>query len=651
MSPGGDASGIGPAERVGFEIGQEVGGRFVVEQILGTSEGGTSYLVGERSANRKMVLKVLDIAVTEETAYQALRDRIKEGSQVRHKNLMQVFGLGREGGAVFVAMEYVEGQTLSRQVSRRREVGQAMSPRSVLNIIAHVCQALQVVHETTVHGTLTPLNVYVTSKGKVKVSNLVFGRIVAEALYPHGQGLFQTSPFVAPEVRANPAALSPLADVYSVGLLTAELLSSSPLEPAGAGIRARALEVAASYGPDFAWLMEQALAEDPSQRMRSVAELREALSDVIDGMVSGGATSLDEEVGAASVDTGAEEEEPQEPLPAPPPEPAPLPTPPKPAAAVEEDPFARAARILSQKNGGGASQDNGESRYLTSKDGLDYGPYTRDQVVAQLQRDEVDEFTIVLDRITQERVPLGDMPVFRKAVEAYLPVREERRRREQEQREKVVETAKTAGKWTIGAGVLGGVLIGLLFAGWWFFIRPQPAELPQEVLFADLGTTYRMEPPPREFSTVTVDKDLMSLIFAKDEPAAARRGVGRRVGRRGAGPGGAGAGFGDDENVSTLDLGDEGSDGHVLTDEEINGTIRQNFGGVRECILSEFKRNPGFKGVTVQFFIKPSGSTGGVQIIGSGGAVAECLKGRFRAMSFPKHGGLNKGVTYPLRLQ
>ena len=126
--------------------------------------------------------------------------------------------------------------------------------------------------------------------------------------------------------------------------------------------------------------------------------------------------------------------------------------------------------------------------------------------------------------------------------------------------------------------------------------------------------------------------------------------AGRALAGLGAG-GAGGAGGGDDDDVSYLDLGGEDGSEHVLSDAEINNTIRQSFGGIRQCILAEFKRDPGFKGVTVQFFIKPSGSTGGVKVAGGSGPVVECLTTRFRGMRFPQHSGLNKGVTYPLRLQ
>ena len=79
-----------------------------------------------------------------------------------------------------------------------------------------------------------------------------------------------------------------------------------------------------------------------------------------------------------------------------------------------------------------------------------------------------------------------------------------------------------------------------------------------------------------------------------------------------------------------------------------------NFGGLRSCILTELKSDSRFRGVTVQFFVRPSGTTGGVKIKEEkyrDRQVADCLTSRFRSMKFPDHGGLNRGVTFPLLVQ
>jgi hypothetical protein len=90
---------------------------------------------------------------------------------------------------------------------------------------------------------------------------------------------------------------------------------------------------------------------------------------------------------------------------------------------------------------------------------------------------------------------------------------------------------------------------------------------------------------------------------------------------------------------------------HILSDEEVEDVILINFGALRTCVLKELDSNPRFRGVNVQFFIRPSGTTGGVKIKEKklrNRPIAACLIGRFRNMKFPKHGGLNRGVTYPL---
>ena len=80
----------------------------------------------------------------------------------------------------------------------------------------------------------------------------------------------------------------------------------------------------------------------------------------------------------------------------------------------------------------------------------------------------------------------------------------------------------------------------------------------------------------------------------------------------------------------------------------------QDFPSLRRCVQQEMSSNPNFKGLSVQFFIRPTGTTGGVKI--KEGAlgdrpVGRCMVSRFRLMKFPEHGGFNRGVTFPLMVQ
>jgi hypothetical protein len=321
----------------------------------------------------------------------------------------------------------------------------------------------------------------------------------------------------------------------------------------------------------------------------------------------------------------------------------------------EEDPFAAAARALGGPRTGElstlAGDTSGEKRYLVARDGLDYGPYTGQEVLAQLYKDEITEHTSIMDRLSQLRTPLGEMPEFFDAVREYIPRREERRRLEAETRAARIQTAKKAGKWTGVVGAVAALAIFGVWLVWFYYIRPQPEPLPSEQLVASLGQEYRMAPPPREFAQIALDDDLVKQLFAPDEPAA-KAGRRRGVGRRRPGGGGAGLGPDDEENISELDLGADGGSTHILTDAEVQSTVRRKAGALGACMRAEIKRNPNFKGVSIKFFIKATGTTGGVKIIGGGsGTLAQCLKGHVRTMKFPRHGGLNRGVTLPFFIQ
>lgn len=651
----------GPPASDKWTVGDVISGQFEVVEVLGATPGGTSFKVSSGSSGRIMALKTVHAGDDHEAIYTALREPLKVASSLKHKNLVQVYGLGRDEDIVFVIMEFIDGKTLTRHVAERRQRGAVFNPKGVFNILGHVCAGLAAVHEHTAHGALTPGHVHVTDSGRMKIGNIVYGHAIAQGLYPDGLGAFVDSPFTAPEFRENPGPATVAGDMYALGMMTAELLSPEPLRGLGTAARTAALAVAEEYGGGLRGLVAQATDDDPAARMTDVMAFRDRLKTICMEEVDPRPVAVAQpEVDAfdaapeyqVNIGPGPGEEALPDDAPTPPPD------------DVSIDPFAKAAQILGTgrmpvvgpATGDHESVKSDQARYLVSKDNLDYGPYTHEQVLEQLRKDEIDEYSVILDRTTQMRTPLGEMREFAARVQEYIPIREERRRREREQRQQRVEVAKTAGRWTVVIGIAAALMVGAGLAVWFFFIRPQPAKLPEEQLLADLGAQYKMEPPPREFNNVAVDDDLLAGLFSKEDPGRkfARSGrPGRRNGVAGARPGRRNGGADDsDENISTLDLGKDGGSTHILTDSEINKTIRRGFGGLRGCMLQELKRNPGFKGVSVRFFIRPTGATGGVKIIGaSSGPLNSCLKGRFRGMRFPQHGGLNRGVTLPLYIK
>lgn len=624
-------------EQSTLKTGDVLSGAFTVERYLGSSPGAVSYYCRDQRKDREVVVKLLELGAMPQEDVDQFGRIVRQAGGVKHRNLVRILGLGQsDEGAPFVVMEFVDGPSLSRLLARRREARSPLAIRDVFTIIAHLCDVLSSLHPTLTHGVLTPYNMHVNRSGTLKVSNLVFGSTVAALLSVRGQGPYRDSIYIAPELVRDPTALTPAADIYSLGMLAVELLSPRGLPADRNAARGAVSGVLAAHPPQLTQLVLSMLASEPDQRPQDLMQIRDIF----------------EEVAAAK---GARLGEP----------PGPEDLPIEPAATrlseqpEDEDELFELAGMLSSRDELNLTSEFAikSGGFFVQRDGLDYGPYSREEVLKQLYADDIHEGTSILDRDTQARLPLGEHEAFKQAVEAYIPKREERRAREAAARAELQRKVKKGG-WTLLAVscVIGGiVLVGMVG---YLISLPKPLPLPEDKLYASLD--YKLLPPPKEFETVAVDAAMLQSIF---DPKAGEEEIAKKLkklrkrrkpsGKRPASTSKSGSG-GDDENVTVVSMG--GSDGpeHILTDEEVQEVILSKFGSLRQCVMQELKVNRGFKGVTVKFFVRPSGTTGGVKILESAYAskpVGECLVERFRVMKFPRHTGFNRGVKFPLRVQ
>ena len=299
-------------------------------------------------------------------------------------------------------------------------------------------------------------------------------------------------------------AASPAADIYSVAMIISEMLAHRGLPADRQAAQGEISGVLSNQPTKFAQMILRALDPDPDRRPALLSQLVDA--------VEVAARDRGMKLGLAP----SEGQLPIEPAVAPEIEPQ----------ADEDDLF----NIPGLSGGGGIEFAPGEiseaeedGRYLVQKDGLDYGPFTRDQVLEQLYADEIHEGTQILDRITQERVRLDEMNTFDEAVSAYLPVREERRRREAEARAELQRKVKQGGVAVFVVGIAAGLVIlaGMIYV---LITQPDPEPIPLDQAFASLD--YKLLPPPKDFQVVAVDKSLMQSIF---NPQASEEEIAKQI--------------------------------------------------------------------------------------------------------------------------
>jgi len=144
-----------------------------------------------------------------------------------HQNIVPVFDFGKIDGAVFLAMECIEGQDLGMTLARA--ASHRLPPLLGAFIAAECCQALDYAHRRKgdggaplgiVHRDVTPRNVLLSWSGEVKLTD--FG-IAALAGDPSSR-LLGTPHYMAPE-QARREPIDPRADIYAIGLVLREAVS------------------------------------------------------------------------------------------------------------------------------------------------------------------------------------------------------------------------------------------------------------------------------------------------------------------------------------------------------------------------------------------------------------------------------------------
>ena len=263
-----------------------VAGRYELVRPLGHGAMATVDLARDVELDRPVALKRLaeNLARDDDLRRRFVREA-RLAARLAHPNVVRVFDVGEDDGRPFIAMEYVEGETLAELVARRGPL--AASEAASLGV--QVCAALAAAHAAgLVHRDVKPQNLLLSRDGVLKLGD--FGIAVGHEgtrLTLEGTVL-GTAGYLAPE-QARGEQVTAAADIYAVGAVLYELLTGEPprsistLAELGAEDGFDPPDVAArapSAPPDLVATVAECLSVRPEDRPRSAAALARRLAPV-----------------------------------------------------------------------------------------------------------------------------------------------------------------------------------------------------------------------------------------------------------------------------------------------------------------------------------------------------------------------------------
>ncbi|HLN27925.1 MAG TPA: FHA domain-containing serine/threonine-protein kinase [Gemmataceae bacterium] len=262
--------------------------RYKIEVQLGAGHWGRVFRACAHSAEQKVALKVLcpEFGTNAETMG-SFRDALKAVLPLRHPNLLLHYGAGKAGPFCWIAMEYVEGRSLT-QVIRRASTTALPDWRLALQVGTQISRALVAIHaRQVVHGHITPQNVMIRNGDKeAKLGDLMFARTLLHARRDMRTALprrLDELAYVAPEGIDEREVFGVRADVYSLGATMYALLTGRPIftgktkEELAQKVRRTAPIEPILYQPSiphaFQQIVLRMLSKQPRERFASAAEL------------------------------------------------------------------------------------------------------------------------------------------------------------------------------------------------------------------------------------------------------------------------------------------------------------------------------------------------------------------------------------------
>ncbi len=206
-------------------VGELLDGRYRVIERLADGGMATVYLALDTRLDREVALKVMRAHLAQDATFRSRFHReARSAARLSHPGVVAVYDQGEDDGLMFLAMEYVPGQTLREVIDTEG----ALTPRAALDIMVPVLDALAAAHHAgIIHRDIKPENVILREDGAVKVADFGLARAVTSQTVTSSSGLLLgTVAYLSPE-QVERGIADARSDVYAAGLVFFEMLTGS----------------------------------------------------------------------------------------------------------------------------------------------------------------------------------------------------------------------------------------------------------------------------------------------------------------------------------------------------------------------------------------------------------------------------------------
>ena len=253
---------------------------YVISKELGRGGMGVVYLARDVALHRPCALKMILAGVhSGDAEMDRFRTEAQAIARLQHPGIVQVFDIGEHDGKPYIALEYCSGGSLDAKLAKN-----PLTPKQAAALVKTVAEAVHALHQAhVIHRDLKPANVLLTEKGEPKVTDFGLAKKMDEQGATRTGCVMGTPSYMPPEQAEGKKEIGPAVDVYSLGAILYECLTSRPpfraATPLDTIMQVLTLEpvsvrqLNAQVPVDLETICAKCLRKDPKKRYASAQDL------------------------------------------------------------------------------------------------------------------------------------------------------------------------------------------------------------------------------------------------------------------------------------------------------------------------------------------------------------------------------------------
>jgi serine/threonine protein kinase/tetratricopeptide (TPR) repeat protein len=271
---------------------------------IGAGGMGEVYLARDTKLDRKVALKILpaDLAANHDRMRRFVQEA-KAAAALNHPNIAHVYEIGEHDGTNFIAMEFIEGNTLREKIHRAHT-----ELKQLLRYLQHAAEGLAKAHAAgIVHRDLKPDNIMITREGHAKILDFGLAKLierpptlgadsseVATAVMPQHSTpgtVMGTVGYMSPEqAQGKTKEIDHRSDIFSFGCILFEAVTGQKPFEGESVIKSLHMvvyepappitDLNPSAPPELQRIVRRCLAKDPDERYQSIKEVAIELKEL-----------------------------------------------------------------------------------------------------------------------------------------------------------------------------------------------------------------------------------------------------------------------------------------------------------------------------------------------------------------------------------